>query len=303
MKKILLFMCVLAFVGARAQTLTDGLMMGKGTYCTGFLYSEDSWKKYWEGTLNRENANIGTVTTRMLTYVGNYGVTAKLNVIAMVPYVWTKTDQGTLSPMEGVQDLTIGVKYKFYEKEFSGGKFKAFGLLSGSIPLTNYSPDFLPLSLGLQSKTFAPRLNVNYSMNNGFYATMSGAYVMRSNIKLDRPSYYTDDQLFLTDEVAMPDQFSFFGSIGRIKNGLQLELNYTQQNTLGGGDIRRQDMPFASNRMNYGKLGALAMYYMPFHKNIAVRGAYMYTIAGRNVGQSSTWMAGLMYTFHFAKQL
>jgi hypothetical protein len=234
--------------------------------------------------------------------MGNYGITDNLNVIGMASYVWTNASGGTLHPMEGVQDLTLAVKYRFFNKELEAGKLKAFGILSGSIPLTNYSPDFLPLSIGLQSKTLAPRLNVNYTMNNGWFASISGSYVFRSNITLDRPSYYTDGQLFLTDEVAMPNQFSFFGSIGHIKNGLQAEINFTQQNTLGGGEIRRQDMPFASNRMNFGKMGVLLMYYLPKPKNVAVRGSAMYTVSGRNVGESTTFLAGLLYTFHFGKQ-
>jgi hypothetical protein len=81
-----------------------------------------------------------------------------------------------------------------------------------------------------------------------------------------------------------------------------LELNYSQQNTLGGGDIRRQDMPFVSNRMNFQKVGFLAMYYLPKPKNFAVRGSVQYTVAGRNVGQSTTFLGGLLYTFNFGKE-
>ena len=88
---------------------------------------------------------------------------------------------------------------------------------------------------------------------------------------------------------------------GYYKNGLQAEAFYSQQNTLGGGDIRRQDMPFVSNRMNFQKVGALVMYYLPVPKGLAVRASYSYTIDGRNVGQSSTYLAGILYTFHFSK--
>ncbi len=303
MKKVLLLFFTIGFGDlAQSQTITDGLMMAKGAFCTGPMYTSDSWKNYWEGPLKRDNPNIGTITTNMFTWMGNYGINEKLNVIGMASYVWTNASGGTLHQMEGVQDLTLAVKYRFLKQEVGSGTLRAFGVLSGSIPLTNYSPDFLPLSIGLQSKTIAPRLNVNYTMNNGWFASVSGSYVFRSNITLDRPSYYTDGQLFLTDEVAMPNQFSFFGSVGYIKNGLQAEINYMQQNTLGGGDIRRQDMPFASNRMNYGKIGATLMYYLPMAKNVALRASAMYTVAGRNVGQSTTLMGGILYTFHFSKQ-
>jgi hypothetical protein len=99
----------------------------------------------------------------------------------------------------------------------------------------------------------------------------------------------------------MPNVFDFSFSAGYIKRGVQTQLSYIHQNTLGGGDIRRQDMPFVSNRMNFSKVEGLVMYYLPKPRNLAVRAVYSYTVAGRNVGQSSTWMAGLMYTLHFSK--
>ena len=73
---LLLFGLVALPVGAlRAQTIDDGIMMPKRALCTGFLFQSDRWDNYWEGTLKRNNANIGTITTRSVTWVGNYGVT------------------------------------------------------------------------------------------------------------------------------------------------------------------------------------------------------------------------------------
>ena len=104
-----------------------------------------------------------------------------------------------------------------------------------------------------------------------------------------------------SDEVKMPNVFDVFVSLGYIKNGLQVELNYIQQNTLGGGDIRRQDMPFVSNRMNAIKVGALVMYYLPKPKHLAVRASTAVTVDGRNMGQSTTFMGGALYTIQFYK--
>ena len=56
-----------------------------------------SWTEYWEGELKRENGNIGSVTTQSLMWFGNYGITDKINVMAMVPYMKTEASQGTLA--------------------------------------------------------------------------------------------------------------------------------------------------------------------------------------------------------------
>ena len=88
-------------------------------------------------------------------------------------------------------------------------------------------------------------------------------------------------------------------SAGYLMPRLHVPISFSQQITRGGGDIRRQDMPFVSNRMNFQKVEALAMYYLPNPKNLSVRVAGTYAVNGRNVGQSTTITAGLLYTFHF----
>lgn len=277
-------------------------MMPKNALCTGFMYTHDQWTDYWEGDLERDNGNIGKVTTQSLMWVGNYGLMDRLNLIAMLPYVKTEASQGTLNGQEGIQDLVLAAKYNFFKKSFGEHTFKAFGVLTYSTPLTDYTPDFLPLSIGLASKNLAARLTSYFKMDQGMYANVSAAYTWRSNVELDRPSYYTDGQFFSTNEVDMPNVFDFVVNLGYIKQNLQLDLSYMQQNTLGGGEIRRQDMPFVSNRMNYSKVGALVMYYLPKPRGLALRGSAMTTVAGRNVGKSNTFMGGILYTIHFSKE-
>jgi hypothetical protein len=290
------------WVAGKSQTLTDGLMMPSKNFCTGFLYANDRWTDYWEGNLKRDNGNIGTITTQSVMWMGAYGITDKLNAIAMVPYVWTQASQGTLIGMEGIQDLTLGLKYSLLRQDIGNSMLKAFAVGTFSTPLSNYTPDFLPLSIGLGSTNLSGRLTVNYSLRKNFYANLSGGYTWRSNVELDRPSYYTQGQLYLTNEVWMPNVFDYFASLGYHNGQLQAELNFTQQVTLDGDDIRRQDMPFVSNRMNFSKAGFLVMYYLPHPKYLAVRGAVMHTVDGRNVGQSTTFMGGLLYTIIFSKK-
>ena len=292
---------VISSVWLQAQNFTDGLMMPKKDLCTGFLYSHDQWTNYWEGTLKRDNGNIGTLTTKSINWMGSYGLTDKVNIIAMLPYIWTHASQGTLHAMNGIQDLTIGVKYNFYKKVIGSSEFTSFGVGSYAGPLTNYTPDFLPLSIGFASQKLSGRLIANYKIASGWYANVTSAYTWRSNVTLDRTSYYTDGQLTMSNEVWMPNLVDFSGSIGYLKNGLNAFISFNQQWSLGGGDIRRQDMPFVSNRMNFSKVDATVQYYIPKISNLAVRGMFGYTTGGRNVGQSTYFMGGLLYTFHFAK--
>lgn len=124
---VLLFVCSLR---VHAQTIEDGIMMGKGELQVGNLYSHDSWDEYWEGTLSRRNANIGSITTTTNTWSANYGLTDTLNVIGMVPYIWTRASQGVLHGIDGFQDLTLGVKWNAIERPVADGRLRAIAVVS-----------------------------------------------------------------------------------------------------------------------------------------------------------------------------
>jgi len=235
-----------------------------------------------------------------VSWMGTYGVTDRLNVITMVPWVTTGASAGTASGMDGVQDLTAAVKWNALDTALTSvGTLKTFLVASGSVPLTDYTPDFLPMSIGLHSKRAAGRLTLNFQVGQGWFVEGTGAYTWRDKVTLDRPAYFTDDRLFLSDQVAMPDVIDYTFRAGYWKHGLYAPVSFTQVITLGGSDIRRQDMPFVSNRMNSSHLDALAMVYLKKPGSLVVRLGATSTVSGRNVGKSTTFLAGLLYTFKF----
>lgn len=295
---------LLALVGAspalHAQTFRDGLMMNKGSFCTGFVYSHDSWDEYWEGALKRDNQNIGTLTTQSVAWVGNYGITDRLNVIAMVPYVWTTASQGVLHGMDGFQDVSFGVKYKLVDTPFLGvGSLRTMLVAYAGTPLSDYTPDFMPMSIGTASTRTSGRLTLDYVGKGNWFVTASGGYTWRSNVTLDRPSYYTNGTLYFSDQVEMSDVFDYSVSAGYRKRGLQIPITFSQQYTRGGGDIRRQDAPFVSNKMNFSRIDALVEYYLPPAKRFALQVGAGYVLDGRNVGQATQLTAGFLYVFNF----
>ncbi|HTR31979.1 MAG TPA: hypothetical protein VMH27_22060, partial [Puia sp.] len=140
----------------RAQTDDDAIMMAKNNLCAGGVYSHSSWKYYWEGTYRRDNQNLGTVSTQMTSLMGIYGLNRHLAIVAGAPYVWTNATAGTLHGMHGIQDLSGWIKWEPVEQKFGGNsKLSVFALAGGSVPLTNYLADYLPLSIGLHSRTLS----------------------------------------------------------------------------------------------------------------------------------------------------
>lgn len=284
-----------------AQTLEDGVLMQKRVLCAGVVYARDGWKNYWEGSLRRDNGNIGTLTTESATAVGAYGVTDRLNVMAMLPYVRTRASEGPLHGMDGFQDLTVAAKYRFLSAPVGGlGRARAFVVAAASAPVSSYTPDFLPLSIGTGSRRATGRVTADFEADAGWFVGASGAYTRRGNVKLDRPAYYTDDRMYFTNEVAMPDVAEYAVSAGVRRGRLHVPVSVSGQRTLGGGDIRRQDMPFISNRMDFVRLDVLATYALPAPVSaLSVRGGVSHVVRGRNVGQATMVTGGLLVGLGF----
>jgi hypothetical protein len=300
MKQFYLSCLLLAPLFIFAQTEIDGIMMSKNNFCFGTVYQNSSWEQYWEGRFKRENLNLGTVSTRSVALMGNYGVSDKLNLIFSLPYVRTIASAGTMGGREGLQDVSLTVKYMPVEKTIGNSTYSLYALGSVSAPISNYSADYLPLSIGLRSNTAAIRLMGDYQTGH-FFSTLSGAYVKKANIHIDRNSYFTT-QMHYTNEVDMPDAISINLRIGYRSKRLITEAildNWVTQS--GGFDITTNNMPFPSNTMNALKVGVNTKYTLQKIPALSLIGGYNFVAEGRNIGQSNTFYGGLFYVANLKK--
>lgn len=300
MKKIYIRCLILLPLFMSAQTEIDGIMMSTNNFCVGAVYQNSSWSEYWEGSFKRENLNLGTVSTNSVAIMGNYGVSDKLNVIFSLPYVQTNASAGTLKGQNGIQDFSVTLKYMPLEKTTGKATYSLYALGGFSTPVSDYIVDYLPLSLGLKSKTATLRLMGDYQRGN-FFTTISGAYLKRANITIERNSYLTNE-LHYTNEVDMPDVISVNFRAGYRSTRLIAEFvidNWLTQS--GGFDITKNNMPFPSNAMNALKYGVNSKYTFKKIPELSLVGGYNYVAEGRNVGKSKTLYGGIFYIINFKK--
>ena len=253
MKKTIFIIIFFISIKSSAQTEMDGLFMMKKLNCVGVTYTGSSWKNYWEGTFKRDNANLGKVSNNNVMINNNYGITDKLNVIFTVPYIKTKATAGQLAGQKGIQDLSLFVKWAAKEKQFKKSILKSILVGGVSFPLTKYTPDLLPLSLGLQSKTASLRAMIDFQQNNWF-GTASGTFIYRGNVTLDRNTYYTT-RLHYSNKVSMPNAFNFNIRGGYRSDTWIIEAVLNRWITKGGFDISKNNAPFVSNKMNATTVG------------------------------------------------
>lgn len=296
---ISLVLC-LSFYNSIAQTDADALFMAKGDLCTGPMYSYNAWKNYWEGTTKRDNLNLGTVSMQSVSLMGMYGIKKNAAIFYNVPYVMTNASAGQWQGQQGFQDLSLWLKYKPFTWNAGDGKLSLIGLLGVSTPMSDYSKDMLPFSIGMGSTNLSSRIMVDYILH-GWFATASATYVWRSNVELDRTAYYTD-QMHYTNEVDMPNATQWNIRLGYRTNTLVAEAVIDNWTTQGGYDITPNNMPFISNEMNATRVGVNFKKEEVLLKPLTVFAGGNYVVAGRNMGQSFTAYGGLAWIFHFARK-
>lgn len=273
-----------------AQMPHDVIYMPKKTACIAVSYSNSSWKEYWENTLKRENLNMGTHTTQSIMPMVAVGVTDKLNLIVGLPYISTKTSAGNLMGQKGIQDLSGWLKYQLVKNEKG---ISLHGVIGGSIPVGNYVPDFLPMSIGLQTKTATARLIANYTHKSGVYLTAHASYILRSKIKVDRDAYQADNRVHNTNQVSLPNATDVAARLGYIKDVSRIQAEFFAEHftCVSGDNIRRNDMPFPTNKMTFTNVGFYGKY-QP--KNIGFNVRIAKVVNGQNIGQSMSFTVGLL---------
>lgn len=298
MRKIVLNLLIFCFFTLKlnAQMPHDAIYMPKNTICIATSYSQNNWKQYWENTQKRENLNMGNISTQSVMTFAAIGIKNNFNIIAGLPYIWTKTSVGNLMGQKGIQDLSIWAKYKMMENK----GLSIHASVGGSIPISNYIPDLLPLSIGLQTKTATARIIANYMNKSGIYVTAHASYVFRSNIHVDRDAYQANNKVYNTNEVRVPNATDLSARLGWMKNQsrIQTELFIERFACVGGDNIRRNDMPFPSNNMQMTSAGFYSKY-QP--KNLGINLRVAKVLEGLNVGQSTSYSIGILYLINAKK--
>jgi hypothetical protein len=281
-----------------AQTPADALLMQKNEICIAFQYQHDTWDRYWEGTLLRDNQNIGTLTRQAAVPMFAYGLGSRLNVFGMLPHISTRPSGGQMAGVSGWQDLGLFAKYKLLDRKVGKGDVQAFFASGFSLPVSNYLSDYLPFSLGLGTLELTFRGIIKYELPIGIYARAGYAYLHRTTTEAERNYYFTDKGHYsaVMDVPGATNAELAFGA-WLIKRSVQVEAAGIQQICLTGDDIRRQNMPQPTNKMDFTGVSGRLRYFPSFVKGLSIMGGYTQMLQGRNVGKSTVISGGLTWQF------
>ncbi len=281
-----------------AQLPFDEIMMPKGEICTALIYENSKWNQYWEGTYLRENANIGTFTRQMLMPMVAMGLTDKINIIALLPFVNTEASGGTQVGQSGFQDLNVSLKIDWLNTQVGNGRLILLTNTHFSTPVGTYLSDYMPFSIGVGAPELGIRGIGAYKMDNGLVFRTAVAYLWRGQTEIERDYYYQDGSVY-SSFMNVPNALNIHTTIGywTMQNRLRLEATYMRLNCLSGDDIRSYNRPQPTNKMETSQIGVWTQYYIRADKGLGTIAYFNHTLSGRNVGKANTIGLGLTYQF------
>ncbi|MCB0533525.1 MAG: transporter [Lewinellaceae bacterium] len=306
MKHNILPVCILALLPlfaprVKAQTPSDAIMMEPRQFCGVLLYDHGSFDQYWEGAKLRKNGTIETVSRNSGLAMFAYGVVGQLNLIAGLPYVETHSTEpngGKFNGANGLQDLSIALKYRFLNKQLGKGKLALISTLGFSMPVSNYLSDYRPYSLGFGAPELSLRGIIQYELDNGLYARTALAHLWRGQTEAERDYYYNNGSYY-TPWMDVPNAWNYHAALGKwfFKYTLRVEAGFSGVHSVSGDDIRFYNAPQPTNKTVENLVGASAQYYFNKPKGLGVLGYFNRVIQGRNVGQTTGFGFGLTYVF------
>lgn len=281
-----------------AQGLIDGFMRGGGNVTAALSYSHESYSQYFVGNelaknpLTGEapdpsNTGLGSISTQSIGLYAACGIIDDIDVIAAVPYVMVHADAGYWADQNDLQDISLAAKWRPLQLEAGGIRLDFIVAAGISFPASNYVND-APVAVGHGSTNGEGRLLLHAEHNLGPFITLNGGYIGRSEVTLDKGF-----------DVNVPDAVDVSAKAGYSSSLLTAGVWINRQNAQSGRDIA-PSATFPSQAVSFTRVGADV--YLPLGMvldglGVSVGGAT--TLEGRNVGKSTRFSGGIVYSHKF----
>ena len=284
-----------------AQGMVDGFMKGKGNSSIALSYSYESYDTYFVGGSSTQNANLGTIATRSISFYGVTGLTSKLDAIVSLPYIKASASDGYWQDQKGFQDGALYLKYSVFEKSLGNlGSLAVMAAGGISTPFSAYIGD-APVAIGHHSTNLDGRLISQFKTNYGFFVSAQAGYTRRSDVKLDRDAvpfpetngnggnpFYNGHTSHVPNSFDYSAKVGFASAVGYIDGWLH------KQDAGEGTDIG-PGIPFPSNAISYTRTGFSIFFPLPFYQAIGLGGGSSFTLNGNNVGKATRYSGSLVY--------
>ncbi|CAM3290879.1 transporter [Aequorivita lipolytica] len=246
-----------------SQGKIDGFYKSKnkGSIVLGLGFEDP--KSYFAGT---EKIDL----SRNLYYINlfaAYGITDNLNVNTSLPYLNSNKESN-------FQDISIMLKYRFFQSVSESGKIEFSLGLGFSTPISDYKTGGLN-DLGQQATIIETRAMAHYKWNSGWFATLQSGFSLK----------------FEETPNSIPATFK----IGKAAGDWYYDVFYDYQHSFGGIDYLGTPRPqnFRALGVDYHKVGGTL--YRSFSEHFGSALNLSYVLGGRNTFQGPAYGLSVVY--------
>ena len=274
-------------LSAHSQSIVGGFMAGKGH---GSVVISGTTEQYHNVFLVPEKVDgvpiFNEIRINSLNLYATYGITDKIDAIVTLPYIRSEgqadirafTTGNYTNSREGLQDITGALKFKSYSKELGNSILDVMGVVGVSTPASNYQSNTgleYIIAIGNRSTKVAASGLVHLKTVSGVFVTGQAGYSLRSG--------------------RVPNAFIGEGKVGYAGPKTYIDAYVSVQKSNGGTDVIQPgfDGYFPATRVDYVRIGASA--FRPIAKGLGLTLGVSRYVAGRNLGQSTGFSAGIAY--------
>lgn len=286
----LAMVCMLLTTFCMAQSPVSGFMKKKGKGALVLSYSQESYSKVFLVPNEAKGVPVfNDVTNTSISFYGEIGVTDKFNIVLNVPYIKSEgnassaelANNGFENERKGLQDLKVYAKYKFHTIDFEKSSLNFIGSVGLETPLGDYNADEglqSIIAIGNESFKFNAIGIAMFKTNSGVFISGQAGYSFRNN---DVPNAFVSEL-----------KFGYAGSKIYIDAFVANQLSDKESiDILGEGFVGF----FPATRVNYTRVGVNG--YTPLYRGIGLTGGVNSYVSGRNIGKSTGFYGGLVYSF------
>jgi hypothetical protein len=259
-----LFGCLLSALlftsPAWAQGPISGFMLEKGTHDFAVSVATDHFDTYVFG----EEERAQSLTTQSLSLYYEYGLSSKASLVFTAPYLCIDETNA------GLQDGSLFVKIRNRHTQTTVGHLNFITALGITTPLSGYTTD-TNTPIGNGAFSFQGRYGVQYNSNDGYFIQLQSGL---------------DFRLLETLQTSMPVLLrTGFGARHYFVEGWLEWFN-----TFSNGVDQNISGRTGSDWWRVG-----GSFYVPVYSGLGIVGGYAKIFAGKNIGLSSRFHAGLVY--------
>jgi hypothetical protein len=274
---------------AFSQTGVSGFMKPAKEGVVSFSSSAESYDKVLLVPSEIDGVPVfNEVSINSYNLYGEYGLSDRFTISINIPYIQsegeatsaTLAENGFENKRDGLQDLSLNLKYLIKEFNFSGSSLSLMGNLGLETPLSSYEVDEglqSILAIGNQSTRVNTVGIATFKLNNGVFATGQLGYSLRSE--------------------DVPDAILSQLKIGYAAEKFYGDVFIGAQKSTSGVDILGEGFQgfFPATEVSYTRIGVNL--FAPIYKDFGASGGFSQIVDGRNIGTATGFYLGLNYSF------